>query len=207
VSAQGGRWPLRLAEERDIPAIEGLIPRSVHALQAPFYSPVQMAAALGPVFGVDRMLIRDGTYFVAEEGGQLAGCGGWSKRRTLFGGDREGPREDDFLNPAIDSARIRAFFIHPEWARRGIGAAILAACEANLRGDGFLAAELVATLAGEPFYEAYGYQATKREALALKGGISLPVVRMRKSFPPQAGRERMAFKPQRHEDSKGAGSG
>ena len=185
VSAQGGRWPLRLAEERDIPAIEDLIPRSVRALQAPFYSPVQMAAALGPVFGVDRMLIRDGTYFVAEEAGQLAGCGGWSKRRTLFGGDREGPREDDFLDPAIDSARIRAFFVHPEWARRGIGAAILAACEANLRGDGFLA-ELVATLAGEPFYEAYGYRATKREALALKGGIKL-LVRMWKSFPPLSG--------------------
>src|SRR5437763_14432557 len=117
-------WLLRLARESDIPALEELIPLSVRTLQAPYYSAAQMESALGPVFGVDRQLIRDGTYFVVEDAGRIVGCGGWSKRKTLYGGDRDRTGEDAELNPQIDSARIRAFFVHPDWARRGIGRSI-----------------------------------------------------------------------------------
>src|SRR4051794_4269590 len=112
-------WSLRLADEADIAALEELIPLSVRGLQAAHYSEGQMAAAIGPVFGVDRHLIRDGTYFVAEEGGCLVGCGGWSRRKALFGGDRDRSGEDDPIDPKREPARIRAFFVHPAWARRG----------------------------------------------------------------------------------------
>ena len=106
-------WSLRLARETDVPALEELIPLSVRALQAPYYSTAQMDSALGSVFGVDRQLIRDGTYFVVERNNELIGCGGWSKRKTLFGSDHQTGRDDAELNPARDAARIRAFFIHP----------------------------------------------------------------------------------------------
>src|SRR3954465_3721555 len=122
-------WPLRLARETDVSALEALIPASVRALQASYYSSAQMEAALGPVFGVDRQLIRDGTYFVAECDGLIAGCGGWSKRRSLYGGDGGREGEDVLLDPQHDAARVRAFFVHPSWARRGIGRAIMVACE------------------------------------------------------------------------------
>src|SRR5256885_11860061 len=114
-------WKPRLAREEDIPALEALIPLSVRSLQAPYYSAAQMEAALGPVFGVDGQLIRDGTYFVADHEGQLAGCGGWSRRTAVFGGDHDRVGEDSLLEAAHDSARIRAFFVHPKWARRGLG--------------------------------------------------------------------------------------
>jgi GNAT superfamily N-acetyltransferase len=130
-------WRPRLAREEDIPALEALIPISVRALQAMHYSRAQMEAALGPVFGVDRQLIRDGTYFVVERDGQIVGCGGWSKRNSLFGGDSGRSSEDALLNPECGSARIRAFFVHPAWARRGIGRGILAACESAIKGRGF----------------------------------------------------------------------
>src|ERR1700719_4340367 len=150
-------WQPRLAREDDIPALEALIPLSVRTLQAPYYSPAQMEAALGPVFGVDRQLIRDGTYFVVDYDGQIVGCGGWSKRHSLFGGDSGRSGDDALLNPECDSARIRAFFVHPEWARRGIGRSILAACESAIEAAGFYSVELVATLAGELFYAAFDY--------------------------------------------------
>jgi len=140
----------------DVPALEGLIPLSVRTLQAAHYSPAQMEAALGPVFGVDRHLIADGTYFVAEQDGQIVGCGGWSRRKSLFGGDAAREcSEDSLLDPVRDPARIRAFFVHPAWARRGIGRAILAACESAIVAARFPVAELVATLAGEPLYAAF----------------------------------------------------
>ena len=120
-------WKLRLAKESDVPSLEKLIPLSVRTLQAPYYSAAQMEAALGPVFGVDRQLIRDGTFFVAEQSGQIIGCGGWSKRRASFGGDQHQSAADSGqLDPKEDAARIRAFFVHPDWARRGIGRSILA---------------------------------------------------------------------------------
>ena len=172
-------WTLRVAGENDVPAIEKLIPLSVRALQAPYYSAAQMDAALGPVFGVDRQLIRDGTFFVVELRGQIIGCGGWSKRRAVFGGDRHRSHDDsDQLNPKQDLARIRAFFVHPVWARRGIGRGILLACEAAARAAGFTRFELVATLAGEPLYAASGYSVVQRYEVPLNGGLKLPVVRM-----------------------------
>src|ERR1700690_1792365 len=106
---------IRLASAGDIPTLEVLIPLSVRGLQAPFYSPAQMEAALGPVFGVDRQLIGDGTYFVVEDAGQIVGCGGWSRRLAVFGGDRAHAGADATLDPARDPARIRAFFVHPGW--------------------------------------------------------------------------------------------
>ena len=137
-----------------------------------------MDAALGPVFGVDRQLIRDGTYFVVEDAGQIVGCGGWSKRKTLYGGDRDRPGEDAELNPRIDPARIRAFFVHPDWARRGIGRSILLCCEAAALAAGFRNAELVATLTGEALYAQFGYTVVERYEAPMTNGLSLPVVRM-----------------------------
>ena len=171
-------WHLRLANAQDIAALEELIPRSVRTLQAAYYSPAQVAAALGPVFGVDRQLVSDQTYFVAEQNNQIVGCGGWSRRRAMFGGDRDRAGEDARLYPKFDPARIRAFFVHPRWARRGIGRGILLACETAIRAAGFSTAELVATLAGEPLYAALGYTVMERYEVPLPNGLNLPVVRM-----------------------------
>jgi GNAT superfamily N-acetyltransferase len=173
-------WPLRLAREADVPAIEELIVLSVRALQAPYYSPAQMETALGTVFGTDKQLIRDGTYFVAESGGALIGCGGWSRRRSLYGGDSGRENEDGLLDPRRDAARIRAFFVHPEWARRGIGRSIMIACEHAIIEAGFRTVEIVATLAGEPLYGSFGCAVEERYEIALAGGLGLPVVRMTK---------------------------
>ena len=175
-------WNLRPACMDDVPALEELIPLSVRTLQAAHYSPAQMEAALGPVFGVDRQLIADGTYFVAEHDGQIVGCGGWSKRMAVFGGDRPWSGADELMDPARDSARIRAFFVHPDWSRRGIGRAILATCESAIVAAGFPKAELVATLAGVPLYDAFGYRAVERYEVPLAGGLTLPVVKMRKQL-------------------------
>jgi hypothetical protein len=120
-------WRPRLATDDDVPALEALIPISARTLQAPHYSPAQIEAALGPIFGVDRQLIRDRTYFVVERDLQLVGCGGWSKRSSLFGGDGARAELDPELDPQRDPARVRAFFVHPAWARRGIGRSIMCA--------------------------------------------------------------------------------
>jgi len=141
-----------------------------------------MEAAIGTVFGVDRQLIRDGTYFVVEHEGKIVGCGGWSKRKTLYGGDRERVGEDEPLDPNRDSARIRAFFVHPTWARRGIGRSILVTCERAALEAGFQKAELVATLAGEPLYASFGYAVAERYQAPMINDLSLPVVRMTKYF-------------------------
>jgi GNAT superfamily N-acetyltransferase len=178
-------WTLRLAKGTDIPALEELIPLSVRSLHAPYYSSAQMEAALGPVFGVDRQLIHDGTYFIVEQDGQMVGCGGWSKRKSLFGGDhgRDKP-EDDLLDPARDAARIRAFFVHPAWARCGIGRNILVACETAILAAGFRNIELVATLAGEPLYASFAYTVVERCQIPLSNGLTLPAVRMTKHLTP-----------------------
>jgi len=178
----GTPWKPRLATERDIAAIEALIPVSVRTLQAPYYTGAQMDAAIGPVFGVDRQLIRDGSYFVVEEDGQVIGCGGWSRRASLCGSDRgRGPDEAE-LDPAVDPARIRAFFVHPRWARRGIGRSLMAACEAAIAVAGFRTVVIMSTLAGEPLYAAHGYRVTERSEAELAGGLSLPVVRMERTL-------------------------
>lgn len=173
---------LRLAREDDIPALEKLIPLSARGLRATHYSAAQVDAALGSVFGVDRQLIRDETYFVVEENGELIGCGGWSKRKTLFGSDHQTNRDDAELDPARDPARIRAFFVHPDHARRGIGRAILDECEKAIRAAGFKSIELAATLPGVPFYAAAEYASHEQTEVELPGELRLPIVRMTKEF-------------------------
>jgi GNAT superfamily N-acetyltransferase len=176
-------WSLRLAREADVPALEKLIPLSVRGLQSAYYSEAQMESALGSVFGVDRQLIRDETYFVVESEGELIGCGGWSKRKTLFGSDHhKSTRDDAELDPACESARIRAFFIHPDWARRGLGRAILDECEKAIRAAGFKSIELAATLPGVPFYAAFGYLSGERSDVPLPNDLSLGIVRMTKTL-------------------------
>ena len=173
-------WTLRLAREGDIPALEELIPLSARSLLAQHYSPAQIEAAFGPIFGVDRQLIEDGTYFVAAQNGQILGCGGWSRRRSLFGSDKGRKTEDNPLDPECDPARIRAFFVHPSWARQGIGRGILLACEKAILHEQFQTAELSATLSGEPLYAAHGYKVLERYEIPMSGGLRLPVVRMTK---------------------------
>lgn len=172
---------LRIATETDIPALEALIPLSVRSLQAAHYSSEQMEAALGPVFGVDRQLISDSTYFVVEHDGEIVGCGGWSRRKAMYGGDRGRAGEDALLNPKTDPARIRAFFVHPDFARCGMGRRILAECEAAIRAAGFKRMELVATLTGEPLYDSAGYEVLERFDAPLPNGLGLPTVRMGKA--------------------------
>ncbi len=161
--------------------LEELIPLSARSLLAPHYSPAQIEAALGPVFGVDRQLIRDGTYFVADQQGRAVGCGGWSMRISLFGGDKGRKTGDDRrLDPEHDAARVRAFFVHPSWARRGIGRGILMACEKAILEAHFHRIEISATLSGEPLYAAHGYQVVERYEIQMSEGLRLPVVRMTK---------------------------
>jgi GNAT superfamily N-acetyltransferase len=175
---------IRKAAPADVPALNALIEASVRGLQAADYTPAQIEGALDGVFGVDSQLIADATYYVVEADGALAGCGGWSMRRTLYGGDQHAVREDSLLDPARDAARIRAFFVHPAWARRGIGGLILETCEAAARAAGFTRLEMGATLTGVPFYRAKGYRALEEIAVPLPNGESLPVVRMAKELAP-----------------------
>jgi GNAT superfamily N-acetyltransferase len=172
---------IRLAEQKDIPTLRGLIALSVRGLQGSHYTPAQMEGALASVFGVDSQLIEDGTYFVVEDGGRLAACGGWSKRRTLYGGDQAVNREDSLLNPANDAARIRAFFVHPDFARRGIGTQLLKACEDAACAHGFRRFELASTLPGVALYTARGYEAGERFDIALSNGELLGILRMTKT--------------------------
>jgi GNAT superfamily N-acetyltransferase len=178
---------IRLAEAHDIPLLRELIEASVRGLQARDYSSAQLENALRTVYGVDTQLISDGTYFAAEETESpgealLVGCGGWSKRKTLYGGDQFAEREDSLLNPATDAAKIRAFFVHPAWARRGIGGMILEACELAAVAAGFRRLEMGATLTGVPFYRAKGYVELETAEVQLGDGLTLPIVRMGKKI-------------------------
>jgi GNAT superfamily N-acetyltransferase len=181
VDQLGESFHIRLAIPGDVPTLEALIDLSVRSLQVHDYSPAQIDGALGTVFGVDSQLIADGTYFVIEdEKKKIVGCGGWSKRKTLFGGDRGSGREDSLLDPNSDNAKIRAFFVHPDWARRGIGSKILDACESAARQAGFKGFELGATITGERLYSARGYEVVDRIEVPLANGASLHVIRMSK---------------------------
>ena len=175
-------WPLRIARDEDAPALERLIEYVTRTSLARCYSEAQLAVALGPVFGLDRQLIRDGTYFVIENANEIVACGGWSKRLAVYGGDRERSGADAELNPQTDAARVRAFFVHPNWERRGIGRALLEASEAAIRAAGFKQVELVATLAGEPLYARHGYIVAERYDAPMPGGLTIAVVRMTKSL-------------------------
>jgi len=173
-------YRIRRATLEDRAALERLIAESARGLSREDYSGEQIEAAVASVFGVDTELIRDGTYYVAEAGGSPVGCGGWSRRKTLFGGDRFAARDSGLLDPLTEPAKIRAFFVHPGWARRGVGAAILAECEREARAAGFRALELMATLPGVPFYAARGYEACERVSYEIAEGVAIEFVPMRK---------------------------
>ena len=180
---------IRRASAADVPRLRELIEASVRGLQADDYSPAQIEGALQAVYGVDSQLIADGTYFVVAvsetQSAETIACGGWSKRKTLYGGDQFAAREDSMLDPAHDAAKIRAFFVHPKWARRGIGGMILDACENAAREAGFTRLEMGATLSGVAFYRAKGYEAIENQEVPLGDGQSLPIVRMAKRISPR----------------------
>jgi len=169
---------IRVATVADEPVLRALIPRSAHALSAGFYSAAERDAAIQYVFGVDSQLIADGTYLVAERGSEILGCGGWSKRRTLFGGDQRKDADDPLLNPGVDAARIRAFFVAPECARQGIGGLLMRACARAAFEADFRALELMATLPGVPLYAAYGFLAQENVVEVAPNGVHIPFVRM-----------------------------
>jgi GNAT superfamily N-acetyltransferase len=178
-------FTIRAAVPADVPVLRQLIDTSVRRLQSQDYTLVQIDSALRTVFGVDSQLIGDGTYLVvqtvpaaSDAAPILVGCGGWSKRKTLYGGDRWHDRQDDLLDPASDAAKIRAFFIHPDWARQGIGTLLLDACEAAARAAGFTRFEMGATLTGVKLFQQRGYVALERLEVPLEGAITLPVVHM-----------------------------
>ena len=180
---------LRLATPADIPALRDLIEQSARAVSVGYYTCTQVESALRYVFGPDTQLIADRTYYVIEgPAGELVAAGGWSRRRTLYGGDQMKGAEDPLLDPATDAARIRAFFVHPAWVRRGLGRRLFDQCAADAAGGGFRALELMATLPGEPLYCAVGFVEVERLVTPLPDGEALPVVRMARplSAPPVA---------------------
>ena len=177
---------IRKALAADVPQLREVIEVSVRGLQANEYSPAQIEGALQSVYGVDSQLIADGTYLVAEEvseaGPVIIACGGWSKRKTLYGGDQYARREDSLLDPMCDAAKIRAFFVHPKYARQGIGSKILQACEDAATASGFTRLEMGATLSGVAFYKTRGYEEVENQMVPLANGETLPIVKMTKKF-------------------------
>lgn len=164
----------------DIPHLQQLIKESVTGLSTGFYSTQQIESSLVYVFGIDTQLITDGTYYIARWNGEIAGCGGWSKRNTLFGGDQTKGTADPLLNPETDSARIRAFFVHPNWARKGVGTALLDVCAKNAYTNGFRSLELAATLPGIPFYLKLGFKRIEDRNVLLADGEVLQLAVMHK---------------------------
>ncbi|MFL6658127.1 MAG: GNAT family N-acetyltransferase [Massilia sp.] len=173
---------IRMAYASDKPQLEALIRKSGIGLSAGFYTDVQAAAITREVFGVDSALIADGSYFVIEEGDTMVACGGWSKRGTDFGGDQAKSGDDRLLDPSSEPARIRAFFVDPAYARRGLGGMLLEHCTRAAARAGFTALELVSTMPGEPLYLAYGFQRLEGIELPLSGGVKVALTRMRKEL-------------------------
>lgn len=173
---------IRPALAGEIPALEALITASARMLSQGFYTATETEAAINHVFGVDSELVADGTYLVVEDSaGNLLGCGGWSRRATLFGGDKFAGRASGLLDPACDAAKIRAFFVAPHAARRGVGAALLKACEGAAAAAGFTRTQLMATLPGQPFYAANAY--APGPAIDLDcGGVAVRFVPMHKQL-------------------------
>ena len=170
---------LRLAQLDDVTGLQALIARSARGLSVGYYRPAQTEAAIRHVFGVDSQLIADRTYFLIEADGRIVACGGWSRRRTLFGGDQAKSGDDALLDPVIEPARVRAFFVDPLETRRGLGRRLMNECLVAARAAGFRALELVSTLPGEPLYLASGFRVIERFELTLPGDIRVPVTRMR----------------------------
>jgi len=181
---QSMHYQLRPARHADQSALQHLIARSARELGAQDYKPEQIEGALRGAFGVDTQLIEDGTYFVVELEGKLVGCGGWSHRRTLFGGDSHAERDAGELDPQVDAAKIRAFFVDPDHARRGIGRALLERCESEARARGFSRFELMGTLPGVRLYQALGYKPAPMVHYAVSPGVSIEFVPMRKEYDP-----------------------
>jgi GNAT superfamily N-acetyltransferase len=173
---------IRCATLEDREAIAQLIVESARHLSREHYSERQIDAAIASVFGVDTDLIEDGTYFVVEFSGTLIGCGGWSRRKTLFGGDQYVTRDTGYLDPESEAAKIRAFFVHPDHARKGIASAILARCEEEARAHGFQSLELMATLPGVEFYKSCGFSPQGDFNLDLADGVKIELVPMRKQL-------------------------
>ena len=173
---------LRRASLADLPLLGPLIAASARELSKDDYAPEQVEGALRGAFGTDTQLIRDGTYFVIEAGGRLAGCGGWSRRRTLFGSDARSDRDSTELDPAVDAAKIRAFFIDPAHARRGLGTLLLNQCESEAAARGFRHAEMMATLPGQKLYAARGYAPIGHVQHEVSPGVHIDFVPMRKAL-------------------------
>ena len=172
----------RLATEADLPALKALMGLAIDTLQKGFLDEAQIVASRA-VMGLDTQLVADHTYFLVEEDGRLAGCGGWSRRATLYGGDHSTAlRNEALLDPASDAARVRAMYTHPDFARRGVGRLILSLCEAAAAAEGFGRVQLMATLSGEPLYRACGYAEIERTAAAPVGGVVVPLILMGKAI-------------------------
>jgi phosphinothricin acetyltransferase len=171
---------LRAATLADVPALGALMAASVRELSVGFYSPAQVESALQHLLGTDTQLITDGTYYVADVAGQIAAAGGWSRRFTMHGGDQAKRGPDPLIDPAADPARLRAFFVHPRWARRGLATLLFHECSLAARAAGFRAFQLTATLPGEPLYGALGFEVIERGAVPLPGGLELGTARMRR---------------------------
>ena len=175
-------FTLRLAEEGDLPALRELMALAIDTLQRGFLTPEQIVASRA-VMGLDSQLVADRTYFVAEKGAALAGCGGWSRRATMYGGDHSSAlRRPEMLDPTHDAARVRAMYTHPGFTRRGVGRLIIGACEDAAASEGFRAVELMGTMSGQPLYLAAGYRAIE-VIVDASGGAPVPLVRMRKELP------------------------
>lgn len=172
----------RLARLGDIPILNEMIALSVRELSAGYYTPRQIESSIKYIFGVDTQLVIDGTYYIAEVDGQLAGCGGWSKRNTLYGGDQHKEMEDPLLDPQTDAARIRAFFVHPAFARKGVGTHIIDLCESTAKTAGFKRLKLGATLPGVPLYKARGYVVIEETITILADGVKLEIIKMGKDI-------------------------
>jgi GNAT superfamily N-acetyltransferase len=174
---------LRKATAADVPALRDLIARSARALSTEDYRAAQVEGALRGAFGVDSQLLEDQTYFVAEADDIIVGCGGWSFRTTLFGGDARAGRNDARLDPHTQAAKIRAFFVDPAYARRGIGSLLLQRCEAEARSQGFKQVELMATLPGMKLYRARGYVGADMVRYDVGMGENIEFIPMRKNLP------------------------
>jgi GNAT superfamily N-acetyltransferase len=172
----------RLAVADDVPSLTVLMDAAIAELQRDFLDTAQIASSRA-IMGIDTQLIDDGTYFVVESDGDLAGCGGWSRRATLYGGNQTPGRDSKLLDPSVDPARVRAMYTSPAFARRGVGRLILSLCEAAAASEGFRRLELMSTLSGEPLYVAYGFRPLER-LLDATGGAPVPIVRMEKPVDP-----------------------
>lgn len=175
-------FALRLATSADLPSIAALIDASVRGLSAGIYTSEEIESGLKYVFGADTQLIADRTYFVIADGAEIVASGGWSRRRTLYGGDQHKSAADPLLDPAMDAARIRAFFVHPSCARRGLGRMLFDACHDAARREGFRAFELGATLPGVPLYRSLGFTGDERVDAAMPNGVALPIVKMTRAI-------------------------